>query len=194
MMHQLLPRSAILALAVLLWVSVAPASLPVQTKTIDVLSTENHACIDMTFRPARLGPHLYSMKLNVPDRCTGCRIQAVSAKIVFDINYCQYQIRSVGGKNSQCIRILESSRTVELKGPDPSALRRQFALMCKLGGVPLPTNRPIKLEQEVDGISIEFENGRLVRIEAPLPMSTWVEASDSCGHHGFAIVPINPGD
>jgi len=134
------------------------------------------------------------MKLNVPDRCVDCRIQEASAKIVFDLNYCQYHVRSVFGKNGQSIRILESSRTVELKGPDPSALDRQFAIMCKQGGVPLPTNRPIKLEQEVDGISIEFENGRLVRIEAPLPMSAWVSASDSCGHHAFAIVPINPGD
>jgi len=148
----------------------------------------------MTVRPARHGSHLYTIKLNVPDRCAGCRIEGASAKILFDVNYCQYSVRPVGGRSGQSIRVIESLRTVELKGPDPSALRRQFASMCKQGGVPLPINAPIRLEQEVDGIEIEFENGRPVRIEAPLPMSAWVGASDSCGHHGIAIVPIHPGD
>src|SRR5262245_1642445 len=193
-MRQLLPRFAALALAMLLWMAATMASLPAQTKTINVLSTENHDCVDMTVRPVRLGPHLYSIRLNVPDRCTGCRIQQVSARMLFDINYCQYRVRSVGGKSAQGIRVLQSLQTVELKGPDPYAVRRQLAIMCKQGGVPLPVDRPIKLEQEVDGIEIEFENGRPVRIEAPLPMTAWVDASDSCGHHGFAIVPINPGD
>jgi len=179
---------------VLLWVVATLASLPVQTKTIDVLSTKNQDCVDMVVRPARLGSHLYTIKVNVPDRCAGCRIQEASAKVLFDINYCQYSIRSVGGRGGQSIRVIESLRTVELKGPDPSALRRQFAVMCKQGGVPLPINSPIRLEQEVDGLSVEFENGSSVRIEAPLPMSVWVGATDSCRHHGIAIVPISPGD
>src|SRR5262249_36468495 len=129
MMRQLLPRLATAALAVLLWLAATLASMPAQTKTINVLSTENHDCVDLTFRAARLGPHLYSIRLNVPDRCTGCRIQHVSARILFDINYCQYRFKSVGGRNAQSIRILESLRTVELKGPDPSVLRRHLATM-----------------------------------------------------------------
>ena len=193
-MRQLLPRFASLGLVAVLWVAATLASLPSQTKTIDVLSTKNQNCIDMSVRRARLGPHLYSIKLNAPDRCTGCRIQEVSARVLFDVNYCQYTVRSVRGRSGQSIRVIESLRTVELKGPDPSALRRQFAIMCNQGGVPLPINTPIKLEQEVDGIEIEFENGRPVRIEAPLPMSAWVGARDSCENDGVAIVPISPGD
>ena len=164
-----------------------------QVPTINVLSTANHDCFDMAVRPAHLGGHLYNVNLNVPNRCPGCRIQEASARIVFGIDYCHYRVRFVAARGSESIRIRESNMTVILKGTDQNALRRLFALMCCQGGVPLPLGRPVKLEQEVDGIEIEFERGIPVRIEAPLPMSAWVSASDSCGHHGFAIIPLNPG-
>jgi hypothetical protein len=182
------------ALAGLIFAPVMFASLPGQTQTINVLSTAKHDCVDMTVRPAYLGGHLYKLNMNVPDRCAGCRIQDASARIVFDIDYCHYRVRFVSARSSESIRIRESSHTVILKGTDERALHRLFALMCQQGGVPLPIGRPIKLEQEVDGIAIEFAGGMPARIEAPLPMSAWVSASDTCGHHGSAIIPLSPCD
>ena len=207
-MRRLLPKLLTPALAGLLFAPVMFASFTGQTRTqlqtqsqsqtqvptINVLSTANHDCIDLTVRPAHLGGHLYNINLYAPDRCPGCRILETSARIIFDIDYCHYRVRFVPARGSESIRIRQSSFTVILKGADQAALRRMFAVMCHQGGVPLQFGRPIKLEQEVDGIEIEFERGMPVRIEAPLPMSAWVSATDSCGHHGSAIIPLTPRD
>jgi hypothetical protein len=140
-----------------------------------------------------LSEHLYNVKLAALDRCANCRIEEASAKIVFDPNFCQYKVRSVAGKKSErpTIRILESTQTVLLKGPDEPYLRRWFAILCSQGGVLLPIDKPIRLKQEVDGMSIEFANGMPVEITAPAPLSTLITARDSCGHKAFGIIPIN---
>jgi hypothetical protein len=127
------------------------------------------------------------------DRCANCRIEQASARIPFDPSYSQYRIRFEAGKRSEkpTIRIRESEHTVFLKGHSEASLRRIFAALCSQGGVQLPIDRQIKLEEEVDGISIEFARGLPVRVKAAAPLSVWVTARDSCGHRGEGIIPIN---
>jgi hypothetical protein len=169
------------------------ASLPSQTPTINVLSTDNHDCVGFSFTARRREGHLYNLKLPTLDRCPNCRIEQASARIVFDAEYSQYKVRFVHGKGSErpTIRIRESERTVFLKGHSEASLRRLFAALCNQGGVQLPIDRPIKLEEEVDGMSIEFARGLPAEVKASVPLSVWVTARDSCGHRGGGIIPLN---
>ena len=191
-MRMVLSRLVIPVLAAALWAPAVSSSLPGQTKTIDVLSTENQGCIGLSFRPIA-GAHHYTLKLDARDGCAGCRIDQASAQLVFYPYYSQYGVKFVASKKSErpVIRVRESAQTVLLKGPDERSMRQLFATICSQGGVTLPLNRAIKLEEEESGIVVEFDHGVPVRIAAPAPLSAWVTARDSCGRRAFAIVPIN---